>query len=70
MTATLDGEVFSLPGAGEPVELSTRISQLAGAKPLLTVNLIRTDTGEGQAMVRAVDPRTVVSFGAGSGGSE
>jgi hypothetical protein len=43
---------------------------LAGPKPLLTVSFIRTDSGERQAVVRAVDPRTVVSIGAGSGGSE
>ncbi len=58
------------PGAGEPIELSTRNSPLAGAKPLLTVSFIRTDSGERQAVVRAVDPRTVVSFGADSGESE
>ena len=66
------GQVLALcrPGVGESVALSTRNSALAGTKPLLTVSFIRTDSGERQAVVRAVDPRTVVSFGADSGGSE
>jgi len=60
------------PDVGEPVARSTRNSPLAGAKPLLTVRFIRTDSGERQAVVRAVDPRTVVSFGAcaSAGGSQ
>lgn len=64
------GPVLALfrPGVGESVALSTRNSPLAGPEPLLTVSFIRTDSGEQQAVVLAVDPRTVVSFGAGSGG--
>jgi hypothetical protein len=53
------------PDAGQTAETTRNNSPLAGAKPLQTLSLVRSDTGARQVLLRAIDPRTAISVGPG-----
>ncbi len=67
VAAPSPGLVLALcrPGSGEFVEYSENNSPLSGEKPMLILSLVGTDSADRRAVVRSIDPRTVVSFGTG-----